>query len=35
MAADTLGPLAGARTTLAKGVLADALRFFADKAVAA
>ena len=31
MAADTLGPLAGARTTLAKGVLAGALRFFADK----
>ena len=28
MAADTLGPLAGARTTLAKGMLAGALRFF-------
>lgn len=29
MAADTLGPLAGAKTTLAKAVLAGALRFFA------
>jgi hypothetical protein len=31
MAADTLGPLAGAKTTLQKGVLADALRAFANK----
>jgi DNA helicase HerA-like ATPase len=30
MAAETLGPLAGAKTTLAKGVLADALRRFAS-----
>jgi hypothetical protein len=29
MAADTLGPLAGAKTNLQKGVLADALRAFA------
>jgi hypothetical protein len=29
MAADTLGPLAGARTNLQKGVLADAIRAFA------
>jgi Helicase HerA, central domain len=32
MAADTLGPLAGAKTNLQKGVLADALRAFANKA---
>jgi hypothetical protein len=31
MAADTLGPLAGAKTNLQKGVLADALRAFANK----
>jgi hypothetical protein len=31
MAAETLGPLAGAKTNLARGVLADALRFFASK----
>ena len=30
MAADTLGPLAGAKTNLTKGVLADALRHFAS-----
>ncbi len=31
MAADTVGPLAGAKTNLQKGVLADALRAFANK----
>ena len=31
MAADTLGPLAGAKTNLQKGVLADALRAFATR----
>jgi hypothetical protein len=31
MAAETLGPLAGAKTNLQKGVLADALRAFANK----
>jgi Helicase HerA, central domain len=31
MAADTLGPLAGAKTNLQRGVLADALRAFANK----
>jgi len=31
MAADTLGPLAGAKSNLQKGVLADALRAFANK----
>jgi hypothetical protein len=31
MAADTLGPLAGAKTNLQKGVLADALRAFAAR----
>jgi hypothetical protein len=31
MAADTLGPLAGAKTNLQKGVLADALRTFATR----
>jgi hypothetical protein len=31
MAAETLGPLAGAKTSLAKGVLSDALRRFAGK----
>lgn len=31
MAADTLGPLAGARSSLQKGVLADALRAFAAR----
>jgi hypothetical protein len=31
MAADTLGPLAGVRTNLQRGVLADALRAFANK----
>ena len=31
MAADTLGPLAGAKTNLQKGILADALRAFANK----
>src|ERR1700731_964028 len=30
MAADTLGPLAGAKTNLTKGVLADAMRHFAS-----
>ncbi len=31
MAAETLGPLAGAKTNLLRGVLADALRHFADR----
>jgi hypothetical protein len=31
MAGETLGPLAGAKTTLQKGVLADALRHFASR----
>ncbi len=31
MAAETLGPLAGAKTELPKGVLADTLRYFAGK----
>jgi hypothetical protein len=31
MAGDTLGPLAGAKTNLAKGVLSDALRHFATR----
>nr|WP_042669361.1 DUF87 domain-containing protein [Methylobacterium sp. B34] len=31
MAAETLGPLAGAKTNLQRGVLADSLRYFAER----